>query len=353
MRLDSIKSRLALMTCICVLGMGLMVASQHYFTQRLVRINQQQTLLLRLGQDLLQMRRHEKDFLLRHQHNYAELFNQRSAVFIDRLRELRPLFADYSLPIARAQDLAARQQSYQHLFQRVVKVQTKIGLTASKGLSGELANLEARLLRHAEFAEGTRQRVKLDTVRLNIRNFFLSRDMFFADKVSESLAKLPDVADTAATGQSLTESYRTTFLALTDNYQKLGLTHNDGLRGEFRRQAHAVESALQGIDSALKPIINKRLKSARIYSSVIAVLTSLALVLLMLKSFATFQKAFGNFVMFFYRCKRQYQKIDARKLGFAEFKSLAQLANEMVESRQAIELRLAAEEQLSANRRNE
>jgi hypothetical protein len=48
--------------------------------------------------------------------------------------------------------------------------------------------------------------------------------------------------------------------------------------------------------------------------------------------------------MFFCRSKRQYQKIDTRQLGFAEFKSLAELANEMVESRQDIEARLASAE---------
>ena len=36
--------------------------------------------------------------------------------------------------------------------------------------------------------------------------------------------------------------------------------------------------------------------------------------------------------------------IDTRKLGFAEFKSLAELANEMVESRKSIEDRLASVE---------
>ena len=51
-----------------------------------------------------------------------------------------------------------------------------------------------------------------------------------------------------------------------------------------------------------------------------------------------------TFFTFFYRCKRQYQMIDTRKLGFAELKSLAELANEMVESKRDIEARLASVE---------
>ena len=40
------------MTLICVVGMGMLVVSQHYFTQRLIELNQQRNLLLRMGQDL-------------------------------------------------------------------------------------------------------------------------------------------------------------------------------------------------------------------------------------------------------------------------------------------------------------
>ncbi len=41
MKFDSIKSRLVLMTLICVIGMGMLVVSQHYFTQRLIGLKQQ------------------------------------------------------------------------------------------------------------------------------------------------------------------------------------------------------------------------------------------------------------------------------------------------------------------------
>nr|WP_278346911.1 hypothetical protein [Alteromonas macleodii] len=43
--------------------------------------------------------------------------------------------------------------------------------------------------------------------------------------------------------------------------------------------------------------------------------------------------------------------IDTRKLGFAELKSLAELANEMVESKRDIEARLASVEAELANKK--
>ena len=88
------------MTLICVVGMGMLVVSQHYFTQRLIELNQQRDLLLRMGQDLLQMRRHEKDFLMRHQQEYFQLFIERSESFSTRLNQLTPLISDYDMPMS-------------------------------------------------------------------------------------------------------------------------------------------------------------------------------------------------------------------------------------------------------------
>src|SRR5690606_8909758 len=79
----------------------------------------------------------------------------------------------------------------------------------------------------------------------------------------------------------------------------------------------------------------------------IAGLTSLALIILLIRRFITFQRAFSDFVLFFYRCKREYQRMDEKKLGFAEFKARAAVANEMVEARRNMEVRLQhANEQL-------
>ena len=114
-----------------------------------------------------------------------------------------------------------------------------------------------------------------------------------------------------------------------------------------------MEALLKRIDQALQPILEKQQQQVKIYSLTIAGMTSVALLLILVKSFATFHHAFANFVMFFYRCKRQYQKMDPRQLGFAEFKSLAELANEMVESRRDIEHKLAiAEAELASAREN-
>ncbi|MGK0502145.1 chemotaxis protein [Alteromonas sp. KS69] len=334
------------MTLICVVGMGMLVVSQHYFTQRLIELNQQRNLLLRMGQDLLQMRRHEKDFLMRHQQEYFQLFIERSESFSTRLNQLTPLISDYDMPMSQLGNLAEGLDEYQQLFQQVVALQTKIGLTPTSGLLGQMINTEGELLSQSYFDVGSNTLIQLDGARLAIRDFQLTHNNYFATLAVQSIELLAQARNAGKSEQvdELLSVYKEAVGALAIANQTLGLTHNEGLIGRFRRQAHNVEQQLTLIDNALQPIIENQEQKVKIYSISIAVLTSVLLILILVKSFATFHRAFSNFVMFFYRCKRQYQRMDPRKLGFAEFKSLAELANEMVESRQAIEERLAVVE---------
>ncbi|GEA13645.1 chemotaxis protein [Alteromonas sp. KUL49] len=346
MKFDSIKSRLVLMTLICVIGMSMLVGSQHYFTQRLIELNQQRDLLLRMGQDLLQMRRHEKDFLLRYEQVYFDKFNNRAEVFSERLNALSMHTRQYNFSQDNTDDLAVSLSEYQTLFNQVVMLQGTIGLDQNTGLIGQIKETEQRIAQMAEFSVNSQNYERFVSVRLALSDFLLTKDTYFSSKASQELAAVLASLSSSSPSNVLqvATAYNNTLGALIASTQSMGLTHNDGLRGRFRRQAHLVESQLSDIDKALQPMIEAQESRVQLYSVSIAVLTSVVLILVLIKSFATFHRAFANFVMFFYRCKRQYQRIDPKKLGFAEFKSLAELANEMVESRKDIEERLASVE---------
>ncbi|RDV24086.1 chemotaxis protein [Alteromonas aestuariivivens] len=343
MKFDSIKSQLMLMTLVCVLGMALLVASQFLFTQRLNVLNQQREALLRLGQDLLQMRRHEKDFLLRHQMDHVHRFEQRAETFSYHLQELSPLFAQFNLPATQAGMLAQGMEEYRQLFQRLVSLQAEIGLNDNTGLLLRFYQLESELNGYALLQYGEAGYADFAAAQLAARNFLLNKTRDHKQEFNQS----SDILLQLLRGAEQTEerrlllAYIQTFNHLALAIEAMGITHNDGLQGLFRSQAHQVEHQLEAIDQALQPLIEAQQAKVRAYSIFIAALTSVSLILLLVKSFATFHRAFANFVMFFYRCKRQYQKIDPHQLGFAEFKSLAELANEMVESRRDIEIRLA------------
>ena len=350
MKFDSIKSRLVLMTLVCVIGMGGLVVSQHYFTQRLIGLHQQRDVLLRMGQDLLQMRRHEKDFLLRHETVYYDKFLERSYEFKGRLTTLVPLFNEYRLPVADVESLSSSIEAYSGTFREVVSLQERIGLTRNDGIRARITELE-NTLNEGQLAQDSQASELLTNIQLATRNYQINQEGVYARQVMTLSERLVSENSGTALLNGTLVQYREALLQLVDAFTTYGVTHNEGLRGEFRQSAHNVETQLRGVDAALQPMIEQQEAKVRIYSLSIAALTSIVLILVLIKSFATFHRAFVNFLTFFYRCKRQYQMIDTRKLGFAELKSLAELANEMVESKRDIEARLASVEAELANKK--
>jgi methyl-accepting chemotaxis protein len=142
--------------------------------------------------------------------------------------------------------------------------------------------------------------------------------------------------------QSLLNTYQHSFLQLVKAYQTIGLDHTQGLQGQFREQAHTLEAQLIRVNNQLAVLITDAEEQVERISLFIMTITSLALIVLLIKSYITFQRAFLNFVMFFYRCKREYQHMDGKKLGVSEFKYLATIANEMIDARCDIERQLQA-----------
>lgn len=346
MKWDSIKFRLLFMTTVCVLGMTLLVVSQHYFNRTLIDLSEQREELQALQQDLLQLRRHEKDFLLRKHTDYLTQFRTQHTQFVIALKDLDDIAKSYHLPSTLVGEIAESTQAYTEKFFNLVTVMKQVGLTPEDGLS-------RTLYKHAEqlYIQSQRYEPQLqaDLSRLQflvvdyqhtLRGESISELTQLSQAISHAQQLLPE-------DQAILSDYINTLSKWITLRQQIGLTESQGLRGEFREQAHHVEAALQRLDEALLPVIDEQKQRATLFGSGIAIVTSVALILLLVKSFATFHRAFANFMLFFYRCKRQYQHIDSRKLGFSEFRSLAELANEMVESRRQIERRLAKAEQHS------
>ena len=344
MKWDSIKSRLLLMTILCVLGMGLMTVNQHYFGQRLSHLNAQNVALQQLQQDLLQLRRHEKDFLLRRDRRYLELFREQHQIFMNTVNTLNEVVEQFELPASLISDIAINTERYAQQFYKLAELLVLYGLDADTGISGRLRHLSMQL-------NGAAEKLNLPLVgqaTYLAADYQLTARRDTLDALQQLLSRLLENESVPGdTGEMLVE-FRAQLNQLAGIKAQIGINEQQGLRGEFRELAHQAESDLAALNSALQPVLTAHQEQAAVYSMVIALLTSVAVILLLIKSFATFHRSFANFVLFFYRCKRQYQRIYPKQLGFSEFRSLAALANEMVESRRQIERRLEKLE--SANR---
>jgi hypothetical protein len=343
---DSIKTRLIIIIAVCLLGMLVLVGNQIYNTDRLINLNSQSKQLLNLSHELLQLRRHEKDFLLRLDPQYVDKFRIRADGFSQQITQLNPIFAKLGDTDTLFDELSLSFNQYRSQFFSLVSLQTQIGLDENSGFQGRFRQATHSLEEQLQRFNQTDLQVLMLQMRRSEKDFLLRKNLDYVERETLFYQQL-SLAITQSNQlnvqqQPLLDIYQHSFLQLVSAYQTIGLDHTLGLQGQFREQAHVLEEQLTRVNNKLAVLINVAEVRVERISLLIMTITTLVLVTLLIKSYITFQRAFLNFVMFFYRCKREYQHMDGKKLGFSEFKYLATIANEMIDARCDIERQLQA-----------
>jgi methyl-accepting chemotaxis protein len=344
-KLDSIKGRLLIITVLCLIAMLILIGNQLYNTDRLIALNNQSKQLLQLDNELLQLRRDEKDFLLRLDKIYVMSFEQRAKAFQAQLRQIQTFFTQLDGEQRMFSELQNSVDLYRKQFANLVAIQDDIGLDENSGYQGSFRRATHAL--EEEFEE--RHQVELQILLLQMRrsekDFLLRKRVEYIQQQSQRYDQLHVAVERSQNRDiqqllPLLEDYQRGFANLTSAYQTIGLDHTMGLKAAFRQQTHLVEEQLNNLDDNLATLIAKTEQQVERMSLIIMAATSATLLILLIKSFITFQRAFANFVMFFHRCKREYQRLDEKKLGFSEFKYLGAMANEMIGARREMELKL-------------
>lgn len=348
-RFDSIKTRLFIIIAVCLLGMLVLVANQIYNTDKLIKLNNQSKQLLQLSNELLQLRRHEKDFLLRLDPTYVQSFQTRASGFEQQISQIKPVFAELGDTDILFDELSSSFSQYQAQFLQLVALQTNIGLDENSGFQGNFRQATHSLEDELKRLNQSNLQVLLLQMRRSEKDFLLRKREQYVERETllyqQLSAAISQNKQLNAQQQALLDDYQRSFLQLVAAYQTVGLDHTQGLQGQFRDQAHALEDQLATVNKQLAVLIDQAEHRVERNSLLIMTVTALALIILLIKSYITFQRAFLNFVMFFYRCKREYQHMDGKKLGFSEFKYLATIANEMIDARRDIERQLQAANQ--------
>jgi methyl-accepting chemotaxis protein len=323
----------------------MLIYSQMYYTNKLITLNQQNTLLLEVEKDLLRLRRTEKDFLLQKDAFLGEQFKQRGLQFEEELNQLIKVVEFHQLDPELAQNIGSAFDQYRNTFFSLYDKQLQMGLNENSGEHGRFRD-RIHLLEDELNALGWPElQVMLLQLRRHEKDFMQRRRLQYVELEEAQFQELKKTIENQTDTEShrllsLLDGYHSSFQQLVVLFKEIGLDSQNGLLGELSQQSDALEAQLTHIEEVLVPTIYQQEITVRKHGIVIVTVTALALLILLIRSFMTFQKAFTDFVLFFYRCKRIRQPLDARKMSFTEFKSLADAANEMIESQRQTELKL-------------
>ncbi|WP_104029442.1 methyl-accepting chemotaxis protein [Vibrio jasicida] len=227
----TIRHKLYSLGVIAILGIVTLLATSSHFANQSQELNHAIKFVGDLEIRLLNLRRNEKDFLLRGNNKYLGKFDENVDKFISTEQELAGILNRYDLPSSHQfkQDLL----SYQAGFQKLVAAYERFGLDDQSGL---LAPYQQAL-----------SEAKITTNHEQVIALTQFDELVKAGEVNESLLQGLYVP-------ALIESAR----QLAAQKQTMGVAYNKGLLGETRALSHTVEEQFKTFSSALTNAAQER-----------------------------------------------------------------------------------------------
>ncbi|GGY44902.1 methyl-accepting chemotaxis protein [Bacterioplanes sanyensis] len=225
-RLSIVQQHLLLIALV-VIGFGASGAATWHLANTTAHLNQQQQGLQQLQLQLLQLRRHEKDFLQRLEVDYINDFRQQARSFQQQLEQ------HLSLSV---QQLA---QSYVQSFMQLAQLQQRIGLTPTSGLYGDLRQAIHAVEQQIDQQPATQAAMLM--LRRHEKDFMLRRELKYQQRFERDLPALQQALDGQTNLLQRVQQYQQRFTALVEAEVEKGLDQNQGLQQQLRDQAAQLE----------------------------------------------------------------------------------------------------------------
>ena len=221
----NIRKKLYSLGAVSILGLAGFFLATHHFSNTTEKLSQANLVIAKLEIRLLNLRRNEKDFLLRKDTKYLNTFNDNTKLFLNLESQLNLLLKDQAL--LSTNQLRQDLLSYQKSFQALVEGYTQHGLGDEDKLAGEYHKALRSLEDAASDAETLVALDKFDD-QLVLGNY------------------QPQLLSGINAAQLLTKAK-----ALIDKKVEIGLQYNQGLLGKTREQSHKVEQQFDDFSKVL------------------------------------------------------------------------------------------------------
>ncbi|CAH0536561.1 methyl-accepting chemotaxis protein [Vibrio marisflavi] len=249
----NIREKLYLLGAVAVVGVVSVVLVTTYFFNTTERLHQATNLVANLEIRLLNLRRNEKDFLLRKNDKYLKKFNDNMSLFLDKEQKLSEILTEYSLPSS--EQLRSDIIKYQQSFQALVAGFQKLGLSEKDELMGaynsKLEQLEGNL--------SANDLVKLYDFNKQLQSGQLSASTINFAESQQLIALAEKVAN---------------------QKKEIGLKYNEGLLGQTRAFSHTVEKQFSEFSKSLADKVQSMESSLSIIKQTLTGLVVVVIVLI-------------------------------------------------------------------------
>ncbi|MBR09825.1 MAG: hypothetical protein CMP48_19325 [Rickettsiales bacterium] len=273
-------------------GLALIFGIWTYFTiLNILDYENLQKFFITMKLEVLELRKHEKDFLAREYKN-SEFINTGKSLYLSEYQEivktlhndLDSLASIYKVDAGEAETAQALLQSYSRLFEELAK-QIRVKGFKDDGLVGQLRDA----IHDVEDSKTPYDQSYMLMLRRHEKDFFLRNDLQYLDKFNKSVEDFRNhlnlrVSNRAERQQLLDklETYQKLFTRVVSIQQQIGLSEDDGLHGELRESIHQLVPFLNEFIARSSTMVDKKVRQSTIGLVILMILiTSIGVFILM------------------------------------------------------------------------
>lgn len=260
----SIKARNIILACVVIVGLIAIHTTAKIFNDKEKELLSLRMNVSSLKEDILILRKHEKDFLMRNDLKYEKALLESVAKLSTKLNDITKIADTLSIQSTEMIRLKEVITTYATVFNEVVAQKKKIGLTPEEGLEGAMR----KAIHEAENGFKELKDYKMQSLMLTLRRHEKDFMLRFLPKYSEEHSttykktlEYVQSHEELAFSIKLLETYRQSFVEFVKAYEVLGLDEKSGLNGKLRDTVHQTESlvtsSIQTIDQEIASTLQR------------------------------------------------------------------------------------------------
>jgi len=230
-------------------------------SQTLANLNSSLNIVSSISTQALELRKHEKDFIIRHKLKYISKYNKTIDSMFLNLKSLNSSLNSKHININELNSVNIYFKEYQEKFINFVEINKEIGLKFNSGLIKILAEKGSTLEDREDFSK---------------LKYFESKFIFLRDL--KAVEEFETVYNSINNRNSSLIEYRETFLQIVELYKKRGLNEKLGLEGEMRDSVHQAFALLKKVTSKIKEIVKKESADSEYISKIFLITLSFLLI---------------------------------------------------------------------------
>ncbi|MGR5175304.1 hypothetical protein [Vibrio mediterranei] len=283
----AISKTLILGATFILILLGLFFYAEHNVDQTKNRLILLQNQILAASNNMLMMRRHEKDFIARLEPQYLNKMELAYQTMLVQLGEVNAMLSDSGIKSSyQGQQALSYVDDYVQQFYRLSDTVMLIhGSGDNKGLIDNLqqkALLLQRSLVNVNSAE--LNHIALSTQDL-MYQFFSELDVSVIPRIHRNLEQMESELNRSGVSFELFQQFqqfRSAYNALQSAYETFGYSYQDGQLGQLRATIHQLESSLDTLFNSLPKHINQKIEQNEHYRDLSTILLVSGIILVLL-----------------------------------------------------------------------